>query len=217
MTTVNYLAHFQLAGSQEGLILGALLGDFVKGPIDQNTFQHKPQYQHLPKYTLEGIQLHRRIDGYFDQQHRNLLSRKTVEPVQPQFKANNFRRYLPIVLDLLFDFFLTQHWHEHAEQSLDSFERMVLEVINLHQRQLPKPAFRLSSRLKEHQLLSRYGDLDLLRDICASIAKRLPAGNTLCEVFDEACEQESLFKNYFRETYPLMVQFSNDCKHTLLP
>ncbi len=30
---MNHLAHFALAGEEEALVIGALLGDYVKGPL----------------------------------------------------------------------------------------------------------------------------------------------------------------------------------------
>ena len=45
---MNYLAHFHLAGSDNGLIVGALLGDYVKGPL---TEQYSAEF-------LNGIILH---------------------------------------------------------------------------------------------------------------------------------------------------------------
>ena len=51
---MNFLAHLQLAGADENLRMGAMLGDFVRGRAALEAF--KPEVQ-------TGILLHRRIDS----------------------------------------------------------------------------------------------------------------------------------------------------------
>ena len=51
---MKYLAHFHLAGIDEGLISGALLGDFVKGPLRGD----------FDAAVERGISLHRNIDAF---------------------------------------------------------------------------------------------------------------------------------------------------------
>ena len=50
---MNYLVHFLLAGDDEELRLGNLLGDFVKGPVGR--FAHAG----LTERVRTGIQMHR--------------------------------------------------------------------------------------------------------------------------------------------------------------
>ena len=53
---MNHLAHALLAGDDEGLRLGGLMGDFVHGQPDPA----------LPERVIAGIRLHRAIDVYTD-------------------------------------------------------------------------------------------------------------------------------------------------------
>jgi acyl carrier protein phosphodiesterase len=50
---VNHLAHFHLAGECEHLVVGALLGDYVKGPLTGA----------LPQALERGVRLHRRAES----------------------------------------------------------------------------------------------------------------------------------------------------------
>ena len=54
---MNFLAHLWLAGSDDGLRLGAMLGDFVRGGMEDSD---------LPESVQRGIQLHRFIDQHMD-------------------------------------------------------------------------------------------------------------------------------------------------------
>ena len=49
---INYLAHLYLSGDSPGERAGALLGDFVKGPVLSD----------WPTDVAFGIRLHRRVD-----------------------------------------------------------------------------------------------------------------------------------------------------------
>ena len=49
---MNYLVHLYLSGSDPELQLGGLMGDFVKGPLDDR----------YPPGITAGLSLHRRID-----------------------------------------------------------------------------------------------------------------------------------------------------------
>ncbi|MEZ5628090.1 MAG: DUF479 domain-containing protein, partial [Rhodocyclaceae bacterium] len=51
---MNFLAHLWLAGPDEGLRLGAVAGDFVKGALPGD----------LPSDIAAGVALHRAIDVY---------------------------------------------------------------------------------------------------------------------------------------------------------
>ena len=67
---MNHLAHALLAGDDEALQLGGLLGDFVRGQPDPAQF---------PPRVIRGIRLHRAIDGYTDA-HPAVLAAKAQLP-----------------------------------------------------------------------------------------------------------------------------------------
>ena len=84
---VNYLAHLFLAGNEPGDIAGALLGDFVKGRIDET----------LPPGLRGGISLHRKIDVFTDAHPLTLVSRNRF--------SGDLRRYAGIIVDLAYESF----------------------------------------------------------------------------------------------------------------
>ncbi|MCH8227832.1 MAG: hypothetical protein IIC63_05410, partial [Proteobacteria bacterium] len=86
---MNFLAHLLLAGDDDGLRLGALLGDFVRG---------RRALVFYPGDVRLGIKLHRHTDQFFD-------SMPEVVKLRKNFPAS-FRRYSGIVIDLAYD-------HEH--------------------------------------------------------------------------------------------------------
>jgi Uncharacterized protein conserved in bacteria len=83
---MNHLAHVLLAGDEEALQLGGMLGDFVHG---------RPDPQRWPERVIAGIRLHRAIDVYTDA-HAEVLAAKARLPPP-------YRRYAGIALDMWFD------------------------------------------------------------------------------------------------------------------
>ena len=101
---MNYLAHFHLAGGDPELIVGALLGDYVKGPLNQQDYSSN---------VIAGIKLHRQIDQFSN--HHSVQT--TVNNILPV----NSRRYNGIVYDVLCDYFLSNHWLQYDQRSLNAF------------------------------------------------------------------------------------------------
>src|SRR5512136_990596 len=92
---MNFLAHLYLAGDDKGLIVGNLLGDFVKGRL-------KGIY---PAAIERGIALHRRIDSFSGLNPRFLQSKKRIDA--------SFGHYRGVMVDLFYDHFLAKHWGDY--------------------------------------------------------------------------------------------------------
>jgi acyl carrier protein phosphodiesterase len=109
---LNFLAHLLLASDDEGLRLGAMLGDFVRG---------RDALSRYDKATRLGIRLHRHIDASTDSLPAvaDLLA-----GLQPPF-----RRYGGIIIDLALDHELAKHWTEYSDVSLREFDLGVRELL----------------------------------------------------------------------------------------
>jgi acyl carrier protein phosphodiesterase len=113
---MNFLAHCALAdeaskrwsGGGElgtGLLAGAILADFSKGPIPSN----------LPENLKLGIRLHRRIDAFSNQ---NDAIRETCAEF-----PSELRRYAPIFVDVLADHYLSLGWHNYYNEPRAKFSQ----------------------------------------------------------------------------------------------
>ena len=141
---MNHLAHFHLAGECEHLVLGALLGDYVKGPLTGA----------LPQALERGIRLHRRVDAFTDGHERLRALRVHFGPGE--------RRLAGVVIDLFFDFLLTRHWERFHAPALREFSTRVCLILERHAATLPPAAARQARRIVEHDLLCRYGEVEVL-------------------------------------------------------
>lgn len=210
---MNYLAHFHLAGNQEGFIVGALLGEFVKGPLGTTRFLESnpdsatPRLQYLPAHTLAGIQLHRNIDGYFDRQ----LTQCSIPLYTP-----GHRRFLPIALDLFFDYALATHWHHFEENPIADFCERITHTIAQHSNHYSDDARRLAARMQEHSLLINYCRKDFLLQVAQRISLRLPENNKLTATLAEVLEREKEFFPLFESLYPDLYRFADKQREQLI-
>src|SRR5690606_11754015 len=101
---VNHLAHALLAGDNEALQLGGLMGDFVRGPAASVA---------LPAPVITGIRMHRAIDVYTDS-HPQVLAAKALLPAP-------YRRYAGILLDMWFDRCLARDFSHWSGQSVEQY------------------------------------------------------------------------------------------------
>ncbi|MGB5324190.1 MAG: ACP phosphodiesterase [Pseudomonadales bacterium] len=197
---MNYLAHFHLAGEDPGLITGALLGDFVKGTVQGETFAAGANFAALPTRTREGILLHRAIDAYFDtlpsvREFRDLL--------YPQH-----RRLHGIALDLLFDHLLSLNWNRFHDCELDLYSDAISELLLNAETHFSPDARQFSRRLREHRLLLQYRQPATILLIAGRIASRWGREQELCGLLESMLADSATSMNYFERIYPQMQDFA---------
>ncbi len=188
---MNHLAHFHLARSRDDWLVGALLGDYIKGPLRGE----------LPHWE-QGIRLHRKIDALSD----NHALRAQLAAALP----SGLRRYAGIILDVCCDHWLTRHWQAVALQPLPVFADRVYAVLDQHAAQLEAPPQRLIARLREYNLLCGYDDWEAVPATLRRIGMRLPRANPLLTVDSTALmaarDLEGEFPSFYAELTTALAQ-----------
>lgn len=192
---MNYLAHFHLAGNNPGLVVGALLGDYVKGPLDQ---QYSPQ-------VLNGIVLHRRIDRFSDTHP----VQQTVNAVLPA----KFRRYNGIIFDMLCDYFLSNNWQQYDNRKLEDYTASIHQILNIYNSMLPPKAKAFNSRMQKYNLLCAYREKITVEKTLISIGNRLSKANPLTELNNEFWTHCSQLEESFHVFYQQLLSYSAEQKH----
>ena len=186
---MNHLAHFLLAGDNEGLRVGALLGDYLKGPLRQN----------LPREIEHGVRLHRRIDAFTDDHPRNRTARS---------RFAEQRRLAGIVLDMYYDHFLSLHWERFHDQPLTLFSAGVLDTLETHRAFLSADALKFSQRLREYGILERYHDIGFIHEALRRIGLRLRREAAMESAIEVAATQHQRLEQDFLGFFPELVAFS---------
>jgi acyl carrier protein phosphodiesterase len=152
---MNYLAHTLLSHECDEAILGALLGDFVKGPLADD----------MPTAIRDGIRLHRSIDRYTDAHPVVLSSRGLISDTR--------RRFAPIMVDIFYDHFLARHWNDYCDVPLPRFAQRVYDVLRSHHAAVPERLRAVATRMAAYDWLNAYASIAGMQAAVDGIALRL--------------------------------------------
>jgi acyl carrier protein phosphodiesterase len=187
---MNHLAHFHLAGDSELRIVGALLADHLRGAVDSRL---APELAH-------GVRLHRRIDAFTD-------AHPCLRALRARFPGVE-RRLSGIVLDLHLDRALARHWYRFHPAALAEYSAGVYGVLERHAAELP-PAARLhAARMREHDLLPRYADQQVVSAALARIGERLGMGEAMRDADQRARGLGVEIEAGLLEFYPQAIEIA---------
>ena len=204
---MNYLAHFHLAGDDGDMLLGALLGDFVKGPLDPNAPPASLQAFARPEAIVRGIQLHRKIDAFVDQTN-------ALTDLQQQIPGAS-RRCQGILLDLFSDYALANRWQQFDDRPLDHYAAHVLDALHAEQHALPDAASLLLQRMQRYQLLVNYRKRETIASIAERIGIRLGMREAMLAGLDSLWSGGEQCLLAFEQGYPLIVNHSATMREQL--
>ena len=188
---MNHLAHVLLAGDDEWLQLGGMLGDFVHGQPDPELF---------PPRVIAGIRLHRAIDVYTDA-HPEVLAAKALLPPP-------YRRYAGILLDMWFDHCLARDFSRWSEQPLEAYSLALRALLHRHDALLPIALRRFRDYMDVHGLPAGYTERAVLARALTGIGQRLSRANPLDSALPVLVEREVTLQERFELFFPQLQAFA---------
>lgn len=157
---MNYLAHLFLAGKNHGMILGALLEDYVTGGVENEINKI------LPQDVKTGLKLHRHIDTLTD-------TDAAVKDIKQLFYSD-YGKYSSVIVDVIFDHFLHKNWHKFTDEPFDSFKDYVYKSLSEEFQDIqPSRLKALVSSMREHDWLKNYIHFWGLEKSLASLNRRI--------------------------------------------
>lgn len=190
---MNHLAHALLAGDDEALRLGGMLGDFVHGQLDASS---------LPPRVIDGIRLHRAIDVYTDAHPRVLAAKALLRAP--------YRRYAGILLDMWFDHCLARDFPRWSAQPLQAYSDALRAMLWRHDALLPPALRRFRGYMELHGLPAGYADRAVLGEALAGIGQRLSRTNPLDSALLALVEREVELQGCFEAFFPELQEFAQD-------
>lgn len=158
---MNFLAHAFLAGDHPGLVVGGVIGDWIKGPLPGM----------LPADLASGVALHRAIDSFSDRHAAFRASRARV--------ASTRRRYAGVLVDIFYDHLLAASWTSWHAQPLDAFSTSVYEQVAGRMHEIPEIAHRGLNLMAAEDWFVRYAELDGIAAVLARMSRRARPPNPL--------------------------------------
>ena len=182
---MNFLAHLVLAGDNEGLRLGAMLGDFVRG---------RRVLRKYPDSVRLGIELHRFIDQYTD-------AHPAVVTLRESFNKP-FRRYAGIIIDVALDHELAVRWSDYRDESLEDFDADVRRLLASHQEWVPGRLNNFMKYADGRGLFAAYREPSEIIHTLRGIGRRFLRSNPLHRVDEIWPQYEPQFSACFVEMFP---------------
>lgn len=196
--TVNYLAHLYLADDDPEFLVGSLLGDFLKGPLDER----------LAGGLRQGVLIHRKIDVYTD---AHPLFRRSKQRLRPQF-----RRYGGILIDIYYDHFLAGNWSRYSPLSLRDFSGQVYRILEVYYPDLPPSMQRMVSGMIANDLLMSYRELDGIGRALQRIEHRLKRRESrLGDAVEDLALNYTELRTDFEAFFPQLIAYVAQLKTTM--
>jgi acyl carrier protein phosphodiesterase len=117
---MNYLAHIYLSGTEEAVLIGNFIGDYVKGR----------DYLKYPPNIQKGLVLHRRIDSFTDFHKIVSQSKKHM--------ASGYGKWAGIIIDIVYDHFLILNWDKFCPVPLIDYKEDIFDVLQKYYPVLPE-------------------------------------------------------------------------------
>jgi len=187
---MNLLAHALLAGADDDVRFGSLIGDFVRGAIDPT----------LPAGVRAGIALHRGVDAYTDAHPRVVAARARFEPP--------FRRYAGIVLDVWFDHLLARDWSRWGAGPLTTFSDDVRALLDRRADEVPPRMRRFVEYLRRNDLPARYRERPMIADVFGGLSQRLSRENPLARALPVVEAQADALEADFAAFFPDLLAYA---------
>ena len=177
----------KVLGLTEGLIVGGLLGDFIKGRVPPG----------WPKTLQWGVRLHRRIDAYSNAAPELRRSSARFPP--------ELRRFAPIFIDIIADHCLALDWANHHHEALPAFSARCCNMAAAEAHRLDGNGRRYLSWLIDEDLMAGYRHRSVMERGLLSVTRRLARqhlNGSLLNFVDGALPS---LKADFQVYFPLLV------------
>ena len=201
---MNFLAHLLLSPPTPDGRLGGLLGDFVKGPLDQAGY---------PPGVTAGIRLHRRVDSFTDAHPAVQVARNLVSPGR--------RRFAGILVDIFFDHFLAQRWERWHAVPLPRFASTVYDELARTPHSVPSRFALMAPTMAAQDWLGSYASAVGISLTLERMSHRSPVaaplaggGEELIGAFDGF---ERAFESFFPDVLAMVAGPDNQQQVRALP
>ena len=186
---MNFLAHALLAGEAPALVVGGVVGDWIKGPLPAG----------LPEDLARGVALHRAIDVFAETHPAFCASRARVSAAR--------RRYAGVLVDIFYDHLLARDWPQYRQEPLGGYCATVYRQIADQLHYLPEGSRHALALMAREDWLQSYAALEGIADVLARMARRARQPNPLAGGEAEFLAAAEGFERDFRDWLPDAQRF----------
>jgi acyl carrier protein phosphodiesterase len=186
---MNFLAHAYLSGSDENLIVGNFIADFIKG---------KRALEDFSPAIREGIYLHRAIDAFTDTHPIVSISKNRLRV--------KYRHYASVIVDVFYDHFLANEWDSFHQIGLKDFTKTFYDVLQRHRHSLPERSQHMLPYMIRQNWLLAYASINGISEALGGMSRRTAFDSRMDEAVEELQRFYPEFQSEFRAFFPELVQ-----------
>ena len=191
---MNYLAHTLLSCSDEDLLIGNFITDFISNK-DKVRFSEN---------IRKGINLHKLIDSFTDTHEQVHLANNLIRSSQG--------KYTPVVTDIYFDHFLIRNWSDYSSVSLPDFTVHTYSVLEQHIHIYPDMLKLLVPKMIADNFLLACENEARLRRTFQRVASRARFENRFESAYLDLEQHYEALERHFKLFFPeLILEASKFC------
>lgn len=184
---MNHLSHAYLSCGDQYTLVGNLVTDFLT----------KKEMDDFPESFQFGIALHKEIDRFMD--NHSITKEATGILKQSQ------KRYAPVSIDLLWDYYLAQNWSKYSGQSLAEFNKTVYDMITASLDQMPEKNKEKFEFLISRDFLAPYLDINDFEKVLIRMDKRANFSSNFIGIIEDIQKYGAQFDQLFTDFFPLAI------------
>lgn len=188
-SSLNFLAHCYLSCSNEELLVGNFITDFLS-PSELNQYEGE---------VMRGIELHKQIDSYTDQ-HSDSLKLRTM-------LRKRHGKYASVAVDLIWDYFLCRNWSVYSGVGLQEFADQSYEILIRYRSSFPVRLDKMFDGMLENNFLLAYKNKDRMRNSLAWMDRRTRFPSNFVDAIHDLEENEAEMNRMFQSFFPDLITF----------
>jgi acyl carrier protein phosphodiesterase len=153
---MNYLFHLFLSDPDPEVMLGNLMGDFVKGRLELADY---------PESILFGLKQHRQVDSFANRSSAFQASRQRIDPKFGYFRS--------IMIDVFYDHLLARAWERHHPIPLEQFAQQVYRTLEMKFDSLPAKLQKIVPRMIKHNWFVSYQNIEIIETVLIRLDQRI--------------------------------------------
>lgn len=167
-------------------------------------FMREVTLDNLPQAVARGVRNHQAVDRYTDT-HAHLRQLKDLF-------SRHRRRFAGIIIDVVFDHFLTKYWDRYSDESLPDFTNYCYAVLRSQGHLMPPAMQRKVDWMMRYDLLNSYVELQGVGNALNGISRRIRFENQLAGAVDEVAYHYRALEQGFLSFFTQLCRHINELK-----
>ncbi len=191
---MNYLGHALFSGEDSNILIGNMLGDFIKGNKHGN---YPPEIQ-------KGMLYHRLIDEYTDKH-------KSIRAANKVLREAGVERYAGVFIDIFFDHFIANDKSFFSDtDELKSFTEKTLQTLDGAQEYMNEDMKKYFGYMISYNWLYHYHSRQGIEKAIMGLVKRIPRLGNADEILFALFNNIEVLRPHYQTFITDMKAWSED-------